>query len=92
MSTFKVEYLSVPILESRISIPPNGFAGRTQYGYTSVKGSPTRWMIIIDGRKTWRRVWVLCFSNSSSYFININGERFYLKESQMELIAIGATV
>jgi len=91
MTTAKVEYLSKPILDTRISRPPNPRAGMTQYGYTSVKGSATHWMIVVDGRKTWRRVWVLCFSNSASHFININGDRFYLKESQMEQIITGVT-
>ena len=45
-------------------------------GYTKIGGSPTDLMLLIEGR--WRRIYVICFSNSSSTFINLNREKYFL--------------
>lgn len=47
----------------------------TQLGYTSIKGSPSKFMIKIGSR--WHRIYVLCFSNSASCFVRLkHGKRF----------------
>jgi len=79
-----VLYLEDEVTDGRQHPPSNPWAGRTQDGYTSIKGAPTELMLRCGTRNTWRRVWVLQFSNAASYFVNINGERRYLRESQID--------
>lgn len=59
-------------------------------GYTLRGGSPTDLMLLIEGR--WRRVYVICFSNSGSTFINLNREQYFLGRIDHDLrdLATGA--
>ncbi len=39
----------------------------------------TRWMVKLAGEKRLRRVYAICYSNVASHYVEIMGERFYLR-------------
>ena len=41
-------------------------------------------MVRIKGEKVWRRVYIVCFSNSGSAYILVKGNAFYIRDSFME--------
>lgn len=43
----------------------------TRDGYTVRAGSPTSYMVRLQGEKRWRRVYEWCFSNTSTTFLRI---------------------
>lgn len=45
----------------------------TSLGYTVRAGSPTDRMVMLEGEKIWRRVYVWQFSNAGTEFVRIKG-------------------
>ena len=81
-----VKYLTHEIVAAIHQPAPNPNAGITADGYTSIKGAPTQFMIMVEGKAIWRRVWVLCFSNCASHFVTVEGEKYYLTGGDMDKI------
>ena len=73
-----VEYLSeTEILCARSTLIPN--KGQTKIGYG--KNLPTGWQIQLKDKR-WRRVSVICFSNSGSAFVRVKGKKLFLGSIQ----------
>lgn len=47
---------------------------------------PTSYMVRTDadGGKRWRRVYCMCYSNSGSFYVLVNGKRAWLDELELE--------
>ena len=54
-------------------------------GYTIRAGVPTDWMVQVDNRSIWYRVRCICFSNSGSLIVKVDGEILLVRENQNEL-------
>lgn len=50
----------------------------TRDGYTKMSGSPTHLKVVLEGEKTWRRVYARCFSNAPVHFVKRKGETIYV--------------
>ena len=70
--------------------PFNGDIRRyyTVDGYTIRAGVPTDWMVQVDNRSIWYRVRSICFSNSGSLIVRVDGETLFIREDQNELRSI----
>jgi hypothetical protein len=75
----KVQYLPVPFLEVKATLPPK--PRLTALGYTKQGGSPTPYKVRIQGKgeNIWRRVYLIQFSNSGSLFVKVKGKRYFLR-------------
>lgn len=51
----------------------------TRLGYTVRAGSPTCFMVQLDGETIWRRVYVLCFSNTCTHFVRVRGKNLIVR-------------
>lgn len=56
-----------------------------QLGYTLRGGSPTTWQVQLRDENRWRRVYVICFSNSGSHFVKTKNGDLYLAGDFREL-------
>lgn len=79
----KIQYVD-SVITCKCEPASNPMAGRTQDGYTSIKGAPTELMVQVNDSGRWRRVWILQFSNAASYFVNVDGHRQYLTAGQLD--------
>ena len=73
----RIQYVQT-VDHMKFDMPANPNANRTRDGYTTIKGAPTRFKVKVNGSGRWLRVYVLCFSNALSFFVNLEGERHYL--------------
>lgn len=68
-----IKYINQPFKIIITKIPEN----KSITGYGSKL--PTQYMVLTNNRKY--RVYAICFSNCASYYILINKERVYLRDS-----------
>ena len=54
--------------------------GQNQDGYG--RKIATRWMVRIDNKGPWRRVYCVIFSNNGSLYIVVNKQHYYIKISE----------
>jgi hypothetical protein len=40
----------------------------------------TSYMVQLDSRPVWRRVYCICYSNSGSVYVRVNGERLFVRD------------
>lgn len=76
-----VRYLEKPIDRKRVSIPKN--RRRTADGYTLRAGSPSDWLILLEGESRWRRVYCWQFSNAGTLFVRIGGEPIVVRDYEL---------
>ena len=72
------------IVESKQTETPRW--GMAADGYTLRGGAPTSRMIRLEGEKRFRRLMVICFSNSGSCFVRIKGEMLFVDEFDLPVI------
>jgi hypothetical protein len=53
--------------------------GITEEGYTTNAGAPTRYMLQIDGKQMWHRVYVWQISNNGTAFVRLRGRRYVIR-------------
>jgi len=80
-----VNYLTTRIVEKRETKTPS--YGMTKDGYTKNSGAPTQWLVRLENETRWRRLMVLQFSNAGSCFLNIKGNKVFVKDYQMPDVA-----
>jgi hypothetical protein len=73
-----VEYLEKPIDRKRVSIPKN--RRLTVDGYTPLAGSPSDWMVRLEGESRWRRVYCWQFSNAATLFVRVGGKTLVVRD------------
>ena len=67
-------YATITIVK-RSSFKGNLSNYMTVEGYTRLSGAPTEYMVKLKGiRQVWRRVYVVCRSNSATYYVKVDGE------------------
>lgn len=76
-----VRYLEKRIDRKRVDIPLN--RRLTADGYTPRAGSPSDWMIRLEGENRWRRVYCWQFSNCGTLFIRVNGQPIVVKDHEL---------
>lgn len=76
-----VRYLEKPIHRKRVSIPKN--RRLTADGYTPRAGSPSDWLILLEGESRWRRVYCWQFSNASTLFVRIGGQPIVVRDYEL---------
>lgn len=76
-----VRYLEKPIHRKRVSIPKN--RRLTADGYTLRAGSPSDWLILLEGESRWRRVYCWQFSNAGTLFVRIGGEPIVVPDYEL---------
>ena len=54
--------------------------GRTVDGYTKRSGAPTGFMVRLKGERRWRRLMVWQFSNASTLFVRVGGDKCIVNE------------
>lgn len=75
--------MTVKIAAVKITDPPR--ARMTADGYTVKSGSPTRYMVRLDGEKKYRRLMCWQFSNAGTLFLRIKGENVVVPESDVSV-------
>ena len=76
-----VRYLEKRIDRKRVDIPAN--RRLTAEGYTPLSGSPSDWMIRLEGENRWRRVYCWQFSNCGTLFIRVNGQPIVVRDHEL---------
>ena len=76
-----VRYLEKRIDRKRVDIPAN--RRLTAEGYTPRSGSPSDWMIRLEGENRWRRVYCWQFSNAGTLFIRVNGQPIVVRDYEL---------
>jgi hypothetical protein len=76
-----VRYLEKRIDRKRVSIPKN--RRLTADGYTPRAGSPSDWLILLEGESRWRRVYCWQFSNASTLFVRIGGQPIVVRDYEL---------
>lgn len=77
-----VHYLETKIAEAKHA-PIDQRHGMTVEGYTKRSGAPSSAMIRLDGEKRWRRLMIYQISNAGSIFVNVKGQRLYVREHEL---------
>lgn len=52
-------------------------------GYTVRAGSPTPWVVRLEGETTWRRLMVWQFSNAGTLFLRIGGKPLVVRDFEV---------
>lgn len=76
-----VIYLEKRIDRKRVDIPAN--RRLTAEGYTPRSGSPSDWMILLEGENRWRRVYCWQFSNCGTLFIRVNDQPIVVRDYEL---------
>ncbi len=76
-----VRYLEKSIHRKRVSIPKD--RRLTADGYTPRAGSPSDWLILLEGEARWRRIYCWQFSNASTLFVRIGGEPIVVRDYEL---------
>lgn len=76
-----VRYLEKRIDRKRVDIPAN--RRLTAEGCTPRSGSPSDWMIRLEGENRWRRVYCWQFSNAGTLFIRVNDQPIIVKDYEL---------
>jgi len=76
-----IEYALVS--EARISRLPWQKAGLTYTATGYGARIPTQYMIRVGADKRWRRVYSTCYGNAGSVWINVNGGRRFLYDTDI---------
>ena len=66
----------------KVTDPPR--ARLTADGYTVKSGSPTRYMVRLEGETKYRRLMCWQFSNAGTLFLRIKGENVVVPSSDVE--------
>lgn len=76
-----VRYLEKRIDRKRVDIPVN--RRLTADGYSLRSGSPSDWMIRLEGENRWRRVYCWQFSNCGTLFIRVNDQPIVVRDYEL---------
>lgn len=45
---------------------------------------PTQYQVQLNGSTVWRNVFAICWSNAASFYVNIGGDRKFVRESAFD--------
>jgi hypothetical protein len=55
------------------------YEGRTEEGYTTNAGAPCCYMLQIDNKGKWHRVYIWQISNNGTAFVKLRGQRYVVR-------------
>jgi hypothetical protein len=72
-------------IESKQQEPPSVLAGCMPYGQQADgygRKIATRYLVRLNKKGPWRRVYCVCFSNAGSVYIIVKGESYYFRQDE----------